>query len=221
MLTPVQQVILHCLFIAPEDPRGFEKLCARERTQKHRINNRDKIRARKKELWMQNHDKNIEYKREWQAKNRVILREQARELYYKNVENSRRQNAARKKRQWPYIKPRVAAYLRKRYSENSQFRLAQLLRTRIRRALVKQNATKRNSTTCLVGVSFQELRAHLEKQFRPGMTWENHGTIWEIDHIRPCASFDLSDFEQQKICFHYSNLQPLFSEENRKKGDAV
>jgi hypothetical protein len=42
------------------------------------------------------------------------------------------------------------------------------------------------------------------------MNWDNHGIIWEIDHIKPCASFDLSDIEQQKQCFHYTNLQPLF-----------
>jgi len=42
------------------------------------------------------------------------------------------------------------------------------------------------------------------------MTWENHGEIWEIDHIKPCNSFDLTDIEQQKQCFHYTNLQPLF-----------
>ena len=42
------------------------------------------------------------------------------------------------------------------------------------------------------------------------MTWENHGIIWEIDHIKPCVSFDLSLEEEQKKCFHYINLQPLF-----------
>ena len=42
------------------------------------------------------------------------------------------------------------------------------------------------------------------------MTWENHGEVWEIDHINPCASFDLTDIKQQKQCFHYTNLQPLF-----------
>ena len=43
------------------------------------------------------------------------------------------------------------------------------------------------------------------------MTWENHGKIWEIDHILPCASFDLTILEEQKKCFHYTNMQPLFT----------
>ena len=54
------------------------------------------------------------------------------------------------------------------------------------------------------------------------MSWDNHGKgkgKWHIDHIRPCASFDLTDLEQQKECFNYSNLQPLWSEDNLIKGD--
>jgi hypothetical protein len=42
------------------------------------------------------------------------------------------------------------------------------------------------------------------------MTWDNHGDVWEIDHIIGCINFDLTDIEQQKKCFHYTNLQPLF-----------
>ncbi len=62
-------------------------------------------------------------------------------------------------------------------------------------------------------------REHLEKQFKEGMTWENHGLYgWHIDHIIPCASFDLTDLEQQKKCFHYTNLQPLWAKENLIKG---
>jgi len=69
----------------------------------------------------------------------------------------------------------------------------------------------------LLGCTVEELRAHLEKQFKRGMSWSNYGR-WHIDHIRPCASFDLTDPEQQRICFHYSNLQPLWAEENMRKG---
>ena len=49
------------------------------------------------------------------------------------------------------------------------------------------------------------------------MNWENYG-VWHIDHIIPCARFDLSDPGQQKICFHYTNLQPMWGEDNLKKG---
>ena len=42
------------------------------------------------------------------------------------------------------------------------------------------------------------------------MSWDNHGDIWEIDHILPCSSFDLTKLEEQQKCFHFSNHQPLF-----------
>jgi hypothetical protein len=53
------------------------------------------------------------------------------------------------------------------------------------------------------------------------MTWDNYGPVWHVDHIHPCVSFNLIDPEQQKACFHFSNLQPLFREENMKKGRKV
>jgi hypothetical protein len=60
----------------------------------------------------------------------------------------------------------------------------------------------------------------LEKKFLPGMNWENYGE-WHIDHIVPCSSFDLSKSEQQKICFNYSNLQPLWAADNIRKSDSI
>jgi len=70
----------------------------------------------------------------------------------------------------------------------------------------------------LAGCSLNFLRNFLEAQFQPGMSWENYGA-WHIDHLRPCAAFDLRDPAQQKECFHFSNLQPLWATENWKKND--
>ena len=61
---------------------------------------------------------------------------------------------------------------------------------------------------------------YIQAQFTAGMTWERYGEF-HIDHIRPCASFDLSDFEQQKVCFNWRNLQPLWAVDNLKKGAKV
>ena len=72
----------------------------------------------------------------------------------------------------------------------------------------------------LLGCSAEQLRTHLEEKFTDGMSWDNYGYRgWHIDHIRPCASFDLTDPQQQLECFHYTNLQPLWAEDNFKKGD--
>lgn len=68
----------------------------------------------------------------------------------------------------------------------------------------------------LFGCTLGELKTHIESQFTEGMSWDNHGG-WHIDHKRPCASFDLSDPRQALECFHFSNLQPLWSGDNHRK----
>lgn len=93
---------------------------------------------------------------------------------------------------------------------------AKNLRTRMYLALRRCKRVSRYSE--LLGCSISEFRAHIEAQFKPGMTWENYGSVWHIDHRRPCARFDLSKPEEQKACFHFTNLQPLWARENIIKG---
>jgi len=88
---------------------------------------------------------------------------------------------------------------------------------RMRKALKGTKTKKASKTTDLLGCSIQQLKIYLSKQFLHGMTWENYGK-WHIDHKRPCASFELSNPSEQKICFHFSNLQPLWAKDNLKKG---
>ncbi len=110
-------------------------------------------------------------------------------------------------------------YMRKRLADDQGFRLMQLLRDRVRKAL-KRGAKKATKTSALIGCSMLDLQAHLENQFKPGMTWSNQGRGgWSIDHIRPCSSFDLTDPEQQLKCFHFTNLQPLWELENQIKSN--
>jgi hypothetical protein len=85
--------------------------------------------------------------------------------------------------------------------------------------LIKQKTTKCKKTLELLGCSLEEARNYIQSKFKEGMTWENYGLYgWHIDHIIPCASFDLKDPEQQKKCFNYTNLQPLWWHENLSKG---
>lgn len=67
-----------------------------------------------------------------------------------------------------------------------------------------------------------EFLRHLESQFQPGMTWDNNGRGgWHVDHIIPIAAFDLTDPDQQAMCFHYSNQMPLWEQDNLSKGDRI
>lgn len=100
-----------------------------------------------------------------------------------------------------------------------QRQVAMRLRVRVINALKGKGAAKAANTMELIGCTVPELMAHLETQFTEGMTWENQGD-WHIDHIRPCASFDLTVPEQQRQCFHWSNLQPLWANDNLAKADS-
>ncbi len=72
----------------------------------------------------------------------------------------------------------------------------------------------------LIGCSIEHLKNHLEVQFDDGMSWANYG-LWHVDHILPCALFDLSKEEEQKLCFCFENLQPLWKFDNWSKGAKV
>jgi len=130
-------------------------------------------------------------------------RERARQkrLLEEEIADRRRMSASEKRRQRRLVDPGYDAVVR--------------LRKRLAKAL--KGSTKAASTITLIGCSRSELRAHLESRFAPGMSWENRH-LWHIDHIRPCASFDLTDPDQQAQCFHYSNLQPLWALDNIRKG---
>ena len=103
-----------------------------------------------------------------------------------------------------------------------EFRMRAYLRSRIVSAMKKRQ--KAGSAVRDLGCTVAELRAHLESKFQPGMTWENWGRgpgKWHIDHIRPLASFDLTDRVQFLQACHYTNLQPLWGVDNIRKGASV
>lgn len=104
-------------------------------------------------------------------------------------------------------------------------RVVEGLRNRLRGLLKKRGFAKAEATLALVGCSPDELRQHIERQFADGMSWDNYGSpsepggkAWHVDHIKPCAKFDFTDQKQQAECFHFSNLQPLWGEDNLRKG---
>lgn len=105
-----------------------------------------------------------------------------------------------------------------RYKNDKQYVVARRCRARIWEALGRGKYKKTHKTFDLVGLSVEDLVVYLESKFQDGMTWENYGSDWHIDHIRPCASFDLTDPSQLAECFHYTNLQPLWAYDNLSKG---
>ncbi len=110
---------------------------------------------------------------------------------------------------------------KRRRAEDPNWVFRHNLRSRLHKALTRASALKSASTMELIGCTVAALKAHLATLFTEGMTWENYGhgpDRWNVDHRIPCASFDLTDPEQQRRCFHFSNLQPMWHPDNVAKG---
>lgn len=121
-----------------------------------------------------------------------------------------------------YLKRReyMNSYERIKMQTDPTFKLRKYLGSRLRTALKAQKAKKNQHILDLCGLGYEAIREYIEKQFKPGMTWDNHG-MWHIDHIRPVSSFNLHDPEEVKKCFHYTNLQPLWAFENLSKSNKI
>jgi hypothetical protein len=111
-------------------------------------------------------------------------------------------------------------YTEKLEQQNLRLKIANNLRNRVRSALRVFRAKKENKTLDLLGCNISFLMGYLTTKFTENMTWENYGK-WHIDHKIPCASFDLTNIEEQKKCFHYTNLQPLWAVDNLRKKDKL
>lgn len=108
---------------------------------------------------------------------------------------------------------------KRRKKEDPNYYIMLMLRSRLRDALNAKNVDKTISAITLIGCSISNLKKHLEQKFTEKMSWDNYGFKgWHIDHIKPCASFNLSNEEEQKKCFNYNNLQPLWWRDNFAKG---
>ena len=127
--------------------------------------------------------------------------------------NKERRKAYNKKRNKPKQEKQKNTVSKSRTPKQ---KTASYYRKRLREMLVG----KRYSKTILkyLGCSIEEFKTYMESLFKEGMNWSNRGyTGWHIDHKIPCCKFDLTKEEDLKICFHYTNMQPLWAKENMRK----
>lgn len=208
----------------------------RQAEREWRKKNKDKLKAYREK------DKNLKirqriYAKKYREKNKEKLKQLYSTEKYKNkskekMRKYRKSNIEYRKRQNEFTKEwrkknkcKTQGYRKKWHLENKdkpEYKTIKNLRRRLREVLKGQK--KSNSFMLLLGCSIEFFIEYMESKFEPGMTWENYGNpngdhsnCWHVDHIKPCCSFDLSDPEQQKICFHYTNLQPLWGKDNLRK----
>lgn len=151
--------------------------------------------------------------KEWQTKNKEKVNAKTQRFYENNKEYHAHRNKEYRKNNVEKIKEGKRRNYKNNYTGNNPlYKLKFLLRGRLNKAL--KNNYKTGSAVRDLGCSIEFLKQYLESKFQPGMTWDNI----HIDHIRPLASFDLTDPEQLKQACHYTNLQPLWPIDNLKKG---
>ena len=183
--------------------KNLEKVRAKSR--EWETNNKEKVNAKVRKRRHKNPERYAAYKFAWRQANRESERAKDRERRAKNLIRNREIRSASKKRN--YLK----------HKSDPQWILSTSLRSRLWQAIKK--GQKKGSAVKDLGCTIAELKVYFEQQFDDIMTWENYGTYWHIDHIRPLSSFDLTGRTQFLQACHYTNLQPLEKIANIKKSN--
>lgn len=163
-----------------------------------------------------------EYKKQYYKKNKEKIRDYFKQWYQDNrirqLESVKQYRKENKSKIFKYQNQ----YQKERRSVDVQFLLAYNLRSRLCMAIKKDY--KSGSAVRDLGCSIEFFKQYIESKFEKDMTWKNYGLgigKWNIDHIVPLDSFDLSDREQFLKACHYTNLQPLWQVDNSKKGSKI
>ena len=226
---------IECFAKAKKNKDGYSgrcKLCLKAYQENYNLNNKEKVlekykksdlkRSEQKKEWrakhyIENKQKIKEANKKYREENKEKLKELSKLRYLKNKNNQKMKDNAKKykEKHKDKIKKYNKEYLKiykKTYIKSNNSIIADKIRSRIYKIIKINKAQKYYSLIELLGCSIDFFKTYIESKFTKGMTWGNHGIYgWHLDHIKPCASFDLSNPEQQKLCFHYTNYQPLWS----------
>ncbi|ANB50578.1 hypothetical protein [Powai lake megavirus] len=171
----------------------------------------------------------------FRSKPKAIRHEQCRaclNLYAKTYRNNNKEIIKKKQKIWYDSKGNVLKkeYDKKnlertrqrdknRYHTDPSYRTKKILRSRLAKVLKGEKKSKK--TLEYVGMELPQLREWMEFQFDKNMTWNNQGIYWDIDHVTPCSSFDLSIEKEIYECFNWKNIRPLSKKENSNKSNKI
>lgn len=178
--------------------------------------NPDAVRAAKRASYQRNRESIIARRKPYFDGRKAI-----KSAYDKAYRLKHRERINALVREWHHSnKERLNEYCRNKRANDPQFAIRNNLRCRVNTALRNVGLKRDKHIEDLIGCTIEFLMGYLEAKFTDGMSWENRGK-WHIDHIMPCASFDLTKSEQRSLCFHYTNLQPLWAVDNIVKSDNI
>jgi hypothetical protein len=158
-----------------------------------------------------------EYLRNWYQANKARQLELGRTWRKNNADKRRITEKRSRRKNMTKFRAYQREYKKKKRLNNPSYIMEYRLRRRVNKVIARAGATKSASTFDLVGCSPSDLMTHLEATFTKGMSWDRRDEL-HIDHIVPCCAFDLTSPEEQKKCFHYTNLRMLWAKDNLQKG---
>jgi hypothetical protein len=195
-----------------------------EKNRQYRKANKEKIKARESDP--QSKAQKREYMKAYRAKNKERILQKTREYREKNADSVREAQRDYAERNRERIRKRRRGYnkawMKERCATDPKFNLNQRMSTAIYQSLKAAGSSKNGrGWSEHVGYTAQDLMAHLESKFDSNMNWENHGTYWHIDHIKPKSWFTYTspDDPQFKECWSLANLQPLEAKQNIRKSN--
>lgn len=197
-------------------------------TKKWRKENAEYVKAKKKEYYEQNKDQIDTKKREWRKVNIEHAKQKDKERYLANKVKLNQQSKAYYNANKDAIKERRKKYrsenalkireqIRNGMSRNPCLRLSIALRGRVRKAL-KTGAGFMKLLGCNIDFAREWIEYNFEVDEALGFTWDNHGEVWHLDHVKPCASFNLEKEDERAACFNWTNLAPVSKSYNYSKG---
>jgi hypothetical protein len=231
--------------VTPEEKKAYKAAWAREAAKSPEFIARRRING------MRSHEKNKEkhlaMSRDWKRRNAIKVKAYRSKYYQENKVREQETNAAwlaanpgfketklkinreyvlknagkiKAQRASEKVKSARRDKQNRQYATDLKFRIEKRIRASVNQGIRRVKASKCDSIQSLLGCTVDELKIHLEAQFAEGMNWDRFGEI-HIDHKTPCISFDLTNKEEQRRCFHFSNLQPLWARDNLVKGKKI
>lgn len=134
--------------------------------------------------------------------------------YLKHYEKRQQKSLEYRQANRKVLSAKSAEYIKRRRQTEPLFAVKARMASRVRDALLAKGLKKESTTEEMLGCNIEEFKAHIERQFLRGMSWENSG-LWHIDHIVPCAS--ASDESELIALFHFTNLRPVWAKANLAK----
>lgn len=191
-------------------------LCRIVESEQYYQKNKKRLSQQTKEYYQIHKKEYKEYLKKYHQTHKERIAKQVKEYQQKNKQKIIEYQKKYRKENHDKLLEKTKIQRINRRKIDINFKIMCNLRKRIWDALKFNYKSKH--TLELLGCSLEHLKSHLESKFKLGMSFSNYGK-WHIDHIKPCAKFDLRKVTEQYKCFHFTNLQPLWAKDNLSKGD--